>query len=412
MQSHHNYYTRLRVVLYYKNSKSTVLFINYFINKKSFTFLKLRDFMIKDKKLVKDLLIFDAHCDTANVLYDASSYFVKENESHLTIDKARKGGLKAQIFALYVNPIYAPFRSAKKALMLYQALENKLFNSGNAVKVTSTMEMGSALNNDKLACWLSLESGHIIENSIEILELFYNLGIRAMTLTHNKNTDWADSSGDKPKHDGLTKFGKKVIVKMNKMGMAIDVSHSSDETVEDVLEISSKPIMASHSCARALCDIPRNISDDLIAEIANRNGYIGVNFWPGFLKKDVYNQLMNNIEKNSDWFEKEIEGNEGDPDIVNKAEVGLYEKIVKGNDKVNLNSIIDHIAHIADVGGINCVGLGSDFDGIPSTPTDLTDVSCYPLLVNGLSYRGFKENEIKKIMGLNLFNFFKNFDYK
>ena len=233
-----------------------------------------------------------------------------------------------------------------------------------------------------------------------------------MTLTHTKNTDWADSSGDKPKHDGLNKFGRKIIAKMDELSMVIDVSHSSDKTVEDVLEITSMPIMASHSCARAICDTPRNLSDGLIREIANRKGYIGVNFFPGFLKKSINEQVMKNIEKNTEWFKKEIEGKEDDPDIINKAEMGLYSKIVEGNDRVDLNDIIDHIVHVADIGGVNCVGLGSDFDGIPSTPTDLTDVSCYPALVNGLSDRGFKEKDIRKIMGLNLFNFFKNFDKK
>jgi membrane dipeptidase len=233
-----------------------------------------------------------------------------------------------------------------------------------------------------------------------------------MTLTHTKNTDWADSSGDKPKHDGLTKLGINIISKMDDLGMVIDVSHSSDKTVEDVLEISSMPIMASHSCARALCDIPRNISDDLIREIAHKKGYIGVNFWPGFLKKSIYDQVTKNIEKYSKWFENEIKGNEDNPDFVNGAEMELYSKIVEGTDKVDLNSIVDHIVHIADVGGIDCVGLGSDFDGIPSTPVDLTDTSCYPLLLNRLSDKGFKQEDIRKIMGLNLFNFFKNFDKK
>jgi membrane dipeptidase len=368
------------------------------------------EIMRKNKNLTDDLMVFDSHCDTANVLYDQSSYFIKENNKHLTIDKAKKGGLKAQIFAIYVNPVYAPHRSLKKALLLYQALENKFFSLGEAIKVASTAEMKSAMKEGKLACWLSLESGHIIENSIEILEFFYNLGIRSMILTHTKNTDWADSSGDKPKHDGLTKLGEKIISKMDELGMVIDVSHSSDKTVEDVLETSKMPIMASHSCSRSLCDTPRNISDDLIKEIANRNGYIGVNFWPGFLKKSINDQVMKNIEKNSSWFEKKIKGKEDDPDVINKAEMGLYVKIVEGNDKVDLNAIIDHIVHIADVGGVDCVGLGSDFDGIPSTPIDLTDVSCYPALVNGLSFRGFKEKDIRKIMGLNLFNFLKNFD--
>ena len=366
--------------------------------------------MEKNKEFLKEIFVFDAHCDTANILYDQSSYFIKENKSHITIEKAKIGGLKAQIFALYVNPVYAPYRSIKKALLLYNALDNKLFSSGDAVKVTSTKEMYLALKNDKLACWLSLESGHIIENSIGILELFYKLGIRCMTLTHFKNTDWADSSGDLPKHDGLTKFGREIIAKMNELKMVIDVSHSSDETVEDVLEVTSMPIMASHSCARALCDIPRNLSDDLIIEIASRNGFIGVNFYPGFLKKSINEQIMKNMEDNEEWFKKETEGNEDNPDFINKVEMGLLPKLVKGNDKVDLNAVIDHIVHIAEIGGIDCVGLGSDFDGIPSTPTDLTDVSCYPLLVNGLFDRGFKEKDIRKIMGLNLFNFLKRFD--
>ncbi len=366
--------------------------------------------MKKNKNLIEELLVFDAHCDTANVLYDQSSYFIKEDKSHLNIEKARKGGLKAQIFALCVNPVYAPNRSIKKALLLYNALGKKLFSSGNAVKVTSTTETKSVLKKNKLACWLSLESGHIIENSTEILEFFYHLGIRCMTLTHTKNTDWADSSGDEPKHDGLNKLGRDIITKMNELGMVIDVSHSSDKTVEDVLEISSMSIMASHSCARSLCDISRNLSDSLIEEIANRNGYIGVNFFPGFLKKSINEQVMKNIEKNKEWFNKEIEGKEDDPDIINRAEMELYTKIVKNNDRVNSNAIIGHIVHIADIGGIDCVGLGSDFDGIPSTPTDLTDVSCYPALVKGLFDRGFNENEIRKIMGLNLYNFLKQFD--
>ena len=368
--------------------------------------------MVKNKEIFKELFVFDAHCDTANALYDQSSYFIKENINHITIDKAKKGGLKAQIFALYVHPSYAPNRAIKKALLLYQALENKLFNSEDAMKVTSTKEMESAIKKDKIACWLSLESGHIIENSLEILELFYKLGIRSMTLTHTKNTDWADSSGDNPKHDGLTKFGRQIIKKMDNLGMAIDVSHSSDETVEDVLETSSMPIMASHSCARALCDIPRNISDDLIKEIANRNGYIGINFFPGFLKKSINEQMMNNIEKNSKWFENEIKGKEDDPDIINEAEMQLYSKVIEGNDTVDLNAIINHIEHVVNIGGIDCVGLGSDFDGTPSTPTDLTDASCYPALIEGLFNRGFKDNEIRKIMGLNLLNFLKKFDDK
>ena len=358
-----------------------------------------------------DILIFDAHCDTANILLDKSFYFIiKKNHSHLDLEKIKKGGLKAQIFAIWVSPVYMPNSSIKKALILYNTLEKKIFDLDYGKKVTSTDEMDSAIKNNKLACWLFLEGGHIIENSIEILEFLYSLGFRGMTLTHTKNTDWADSSGDKPKWDGLNKLGKEIISKMNKLGMVIDISHSSDKTVEDVLEISSSPIMASHSCARAICDIPRNISNDLIKEIAMRKGYIGVNFFPGFLNKNIYNQMMKNLEKNEKWYKSKIKENKDNPDMLNQIELELYMKMVKGNDKVDLNTLIDHITHIADVGGIDCVGLGSDFDGITSTPIDLTDVSCYPALINGLNNRGFNKKEIKKIMGLNLYNFLKKFD--
>jgi membrane dipeptidase len=365
--------------------------------------------MKNNKEITNNIIVFDAHCDTANVLFDQSSYFIKEDTAHFTIDKAKQGGLNAQIFALYVHPSYAPYRALKKALLLYQTLKTRLFSLPNVVPVTSTTEMSSALKQNKLACWISLESGHIIENSLEILDLLYHLGVRCMTLTHSKNTDWADSSGDTPQHDGLTPFGKNIITKMNDLHMVIDVSHSSDKTVEDVLDTSSMPIMASHSCARALCNISRNIPDDLIQEIANKKGYIGVNFWPGFLNKSVNDQVMKNMQKHSKWYNK-MQGNDNDPDRINKADVKLFVKVIKGNRSVGLYEIVDHIRHIIDVGGIDCIGLGSDFDGIPSTPVDLTDVSCYPALINALFDSGFTEHEIRKIMGLNLFHFLKHFD--
>ncbi|DAC72619.1 MAG TPA: hypothetical protein DSN98_04355 [Thermoplasmata archaeon] len=366
---------------------------------------------MSNENLLKDHLIFDAHCDTANALLDRSFDFIKGKQVHVDRDKIRKGGLNAQIFALYVNPAYGPYRSIKKALLLYHAMENKVFFPGYGLKVTSSIEMDSALRKDRLACWLSLEGGHIIENSIEILEFFYSLGIRCMTLTHMKNTDWADSSGDSPRWDGLNALGKKIVTRMEEIHMVIDVSHASDKTVEDVLEVTSAPLMASHSNARALCDIPRNLPDDFIQEIAKRNGYIGVNFFPVFLKKSIFDQVYKNVEKYEPEHQQILQGKEDSPDFVNKAESKLFQKYVKGSDSVDINAVIDHIVHIAEVGGIDCVGLGSDFDGMSSTPTDLTDVSCYPVLIEGLSVRGFKTKEIRKIMGLNLYQFLKQFDH-
>lgn len=329
---------------------------------------------------------------------------------HLTPEKIKKGGLKAQFFAIWVNPVYGVKESENKALSLYDALEKNLISTGFGVKVTTVSEMKDTIKNNKLACWLSLEGGHIIENSLTKLEKFYNLGVRSMTLTHSKNNDWADSNGDKPKWDGINKLGKTIILKMDKMKMTIDISHSSDKTIEDVLKHSQMPIMASHTCARAICNIPRNLPDTLIKEIGHNNGYIGVNFFPGFLNKKIYNQVYTNIKKYEKWFNDETKDHQDNPKILNQIEIEYYNKAAEGIGQVDLNAVIDHITHFADIGGIDCVGLGSDFDGIPTAPTDLSDVSCYPVLVCGLINRGFSENEIRKIMGLNLENFLKKFE--
>jgi membrane dipeptidase len=356
-----------------------------------------------------DILIFDAHCDTANVLTDQSDYFITKNKSHLAVQKIRKGGLNAQIFALWVNPLYSPFNPMKKAVSLYNALDKYIFSSPWAKKVTSTHEMERAIKNNTFACWISLEGGHTIENSPKNLDVLYSLGVRCMTLTHTKNTAWADSSGEPPRWDGLNKLGKEIVGRMERLGLIIDISHASDGTVEDVFNTTSIPIMASHSNVRTICDIPRNLPDDFIKEISERKGFIGVNFYPGFLKKSIYTQLITNLNKLQKNYRKSIKDKENDPDALHRAEMKVYSKMVEGIKTTDLNAVIDHILYIMDIGGSDCVGLGSDFDGIPLTPSNLTDVSCYPALIEGLSNNGLLMSDIRKIMGLNLFNFLNQF---
>ena len=168
--------------------------------------------------------------------------------------------------------------------------------------------------------------------------------------------------------------------------------------------------MASHSNSRLLCNIKRNLPDKLIAEIGEKSGYIGINFYPGFLNKKIYNQIIKNYKKYKEEYVKEIQDNNYDSKNLIELEKKFSLKLIKNNDNLNLNAIIDHIVHIAEIGGINCVGLGSDFDGIPSTPTDLRDVSYYPNLIKGLIEKGFNFKDINKIMGKNLYNFLKKFE--
>ncbi|MEE8566025.1 MAG: membrane dipeptidase [Candidatus Thermoplasmatota archaeon] len=362
-----------------------------------------------DNKLLNNLLIFDAHCDSANILIENQNNF-KKNNSHLDLEKINYGGLKAQIFALWVNPIFSKDKPSDKALNLLDVLEKKVFSLGYGTKINSIKDMDLSIKKKTLACWIFIEGGHIIENSIKKLDFFHSIGIKGITITHNKNTDWADSSEDSPKWDGLNKLGIKILKRIEELKIIVDVSHSSDNTINDVIDISSKPIMASHSNSRSLCNIERNLPDNIISEIGENGGFIGVNFFPGFLNKNIYDQIINNLNKYKKGYEKKIQENKEKPDFIREIDGDFSKKLIQNNDYLDLNAVIDHVIQIADIGGINCVGLGSDFDGIPSTPIDLKDVSFYPNLIEGLIDGGFNFKEIKKIMGLNLYNFLKKFE--
>jgi membrane dipeptidase len=354
----------------------------------------------------QDLFVFDAHCDTATVLADKAWGF-RRSPAHIDLDKARNGGLRAQVFAVWVDPLFAPHRALKRGLEVLQALEAKAFAPGLAVKVSSVAEMDRAVAAGRLAAWVFLEGGHAIENSLEVLAVFRSLGVRGMTLTHGRNIDWADSSTDAPRLRGLSALGKRVVRQMERTGMAIDVSHVSDATARAVLQSVNVPLLASHSNSRSLCDVPRNLPDDLVRAIAAGGGFIGVNFHPAFIRRRVYEQ----IEENFSRFDKEIKarsrGREDDPKFLSDLEWEYFRKAVQGNERVFLDDLIDHVVHIAALGGIGCVGLGSDFDGIASTPADLRNAAHYPALAAGLRRRGFRESEVRRICGLNLRRFLR-----
>lgn len=348
--------------------------------------------------------IFDAHCDTASVLADKPWGF-RRNPAHINLQKARAGGLKAQVFAVWVDPLFAPRRALKRGLEVLRALEDKVFVPGLAVKAASVAAMDEAVTAGKLAGWVFLEGGHIIEDSLEILDVFRSLGVAGMTLTHGKNVSWADSSTDSPRVRGLTALGRRVVARMERTGMVIDVSHVSDATARAVLRAVSAPVMASHSNARRLCDVPRNLSDGLIRAIARRGGFIGVNFHPAFVRRRVYDQIEGAFARYEKEMKRRARGREDDPRYLSDLEWKYFQKAVKGNDPVTIDDLVDHVVHIASLGGIDCVGLGSDFDGIASTPADLRHAGDYPALAAGLRRRGFRAGEVRQVLGLNLRKF-------
>jgi len=345
--------------------------------------------------------IFDAHCDTASYLADKPWSF-RRSPAHIDLNKARKGGLKAQVFAIWVDPLFAPQRALKRGLQVLRALEEKVFAPRLAAKATTVAEMDEAVASGRLAAWIFLEGGHIIENSLEVLDVFRSLGVRGMTLTHGKNTDWADSSTDVPRARGLTALGRRIVSRMEQTGMAIDISHVSDATARAVMQAVDAPLLASHSNSWKLCPIPRNLTDGLIRSIAARQGFIGVNFHPAFIQEHIYRQIEANFARYAKEMKKRSQGRMDDPQFLSDLEWRYFRRAVAGNDKVFLDQLIDHIVHIAAIGGSDCVGLGSDFDGIASTPVDLKNAAAYPALAAGLRRRGFAADEVRKVCGLNL----------
>lgn len=323
----------------------------------------------------KSFTVVDAHCDTVDRIMQGVDLGVRSNQGHIDIPRLREGGVDVQVFACCIGRTGSQYALpyAKLATDMLNALQIHFQKHSGDITIALTPEdIRKAENQGKIAAILDIEGGRAIEDSLDNLKKFYNSGVRLMTITWNSN-NWADASQEPPKHNGLNDFGKEVIKEMNRLGMIIDVSHSSDKTVWDVLETSSDPILASHSCVKAICNHPRNLSDELIKAISNGGGVICVNFYSVFI-----DQVFKDRREKGDLKQQ--------PPPMSK--------------------VLDHIDHIVRVGGIDCVGLGSDFDGMNPPPIGLEDVSKMPKITEELLKRGYSVEEAGKIMGGNFLRLF------
>lgn len=253
----------------------------------------------------------------------------------------------------------------------------------------------------KIASLIGIEGGKAIENTLGVLDAYYRLGARYMTLTLADTIDWVDSATDAERHDGLTKFGEEVVLEMNHLGMLVDISHISPEAMRDVLSVSQSPIIASHSSALALAASPRNVPDDILKRIAKNGGIVMVNFFPGFLTNEgaevskLFWEYLHYIQSDPGLSENEID----------KLEYKWMEE--HPIPKCSVENVVDHVEHIIKTAGIDHVGLGSDFDGIPEGPEYLKDVSYYPYITQVLLNRNYKEEAIHKILGGNFLRVFR-----
>jgi membrane dipeptidase len=349
-------------------------------------------------------LVFDAHADTPQRLFfDEFDLGRRDAEGCVDIPRLREGGVGAIFFALWVPVEITGAAGTQRARDLLAATLRQIeMHGGDLAHCTSSKAVRAARAENKIAVMLGVEGGHAIDNDLAILREFHDHGVRYMTLTHNAATEWADSSSDAPRHNGLTDFGRQVIREMNRLGMLVDVSHVSDPTFYDVLETSRAPVIASHSCCRALCDSPRNLDDAMIKALAARSGVIHITFHTGFLSQE-FAKANRALASEIASREQGVNAKFGENEARNLMELQHLsnESIRAGKlPQVSWEKIVEHIDHAARIAGADHVGIGSDFDGA-FMPAGMEDASKFPAITEGLLGRGYGEADIRKILGEN-----------
>ncbi len=353
-------------------------------------------------RLMRDILVFDAHIDTPRYFVDEGYRLADKHDYYeLDIPRMRAGKLGAVMFGIYAQPQdFPPERWLPRSLEVLDALHAEVAANAKDMEFAYTAADVERIHKQgKLAAMASLEGGHLIADSVGTLRAFYRLGVRYMTLAHFASNSFADSMTGMQLHTGLSPFGKELVREMNKMGMIIDVSHISDKAVLDAVEHSRAPVIASHSSVKAIAPIVRNMPDSVIQSIARRGGVICVNFHAGYLAKPAYDVFFRNRAARDEEIKKITDKKPVDWAAVRAVQKKYFEKM----PKTDFQLLLKHIDHIAKTAGPDHVGLGSDFDGISGmVPTGMEDVSKYPVLVKGLIDLGYSDTDIRKIMGLNL----------
>jgi len=333
-------------------------------------------------RLHQQAIVVDTHIDTTQLLLrDGWDFMARhaartaggrdENASHVDYPRAREGGLDAAFFSIYMPGTVTGPEAVKRSLLLIDAVRRLAEqHPGEIALATSAADVRAANKAGKFAALMGMEGGHMIDDNLSILRDYQRLGVRYLTLSHSVNTNWSDSSGDKPAHNGLTDFGKDVVRELNRLGVMVDISHVADKTFWDALEVSRAPLLASHSSCRALSGHPRNMTDDMIKALGAKGGVIMINYATTFLSNELYEATQNNVPA---------------------AE----------RPRVSWEKIVDHIDHAVKLVGAAHVGLGSDFDGT-TVPDGMDDVSKLPKITAALRQKGYAEQDVRNILGENI----------
>jgi membrane dipeptidase len=363
---------------------------------------------------LKDAIVIDGHADTPQRFVDEGWDFVGALENgHLNLETARRGGLSAEFFAIWVQPDEWRGRYAHRTLQLIDGVYEQLRKHPHELALAlNAADVRRAHAAGKFCVLLGIEGGHSIESSLALLRIYHGLGVRYMTLTWANSNDWADSSGDiddpnTAHHNGLTHFGREVVREMNRLGMMVDVSHVSDKTFWDVMETTHAPVIASHSSARALASAPRNLTDEQLRAVATSDGIVMVNFYASFVD-DTWRETWSATSAEREALTEKASAEyraRGEPvpySVALKVDREYFAAHAATLQRPSFERVVEHIDHVAKVAGIDHVGIGTDFDGFGILPDGLESAADLPKIYSALMARGYTNVQMRKILGENL----------
>ena len=351
-------------------------------------------------------IVVDTHADTTQrLIFDPKfDLGVRHGDGNLDIPRMKEGGLDAVFFSIWVPSDVTGLPAVKRALDQIDAVREAVRTHPDALVLATTVaDVRRAAAERKIAALMGIEGGHMIDDNLRLLRNYAALGVRYMTLTHFKNNNFADSSTDKPAHNGLNAFGKEVVREMNRLGMMIDISHVADKTFFDVLALTTTPVLASHSSCRTIANHPRNMSDDMLRALAKNGGVIMINYHAAFLSEEfrvASEKQRGDVVSALSAMSKKCGGDEACSTL--EGERLDHEAMAKGVlPRVSWERIVEHIDHAVKVAGVDHVGLGSDFDGA-TMPLGMEDVSKLPRITDALLRKGYSPPDVEKILGGNM----------
>jgi membrane dipeptidase len=358
------------------------------------------------ERLLQRAVVLDLHDDTTQMMVDEGYDLTQRHDyGQVDVPRMRQGHVEGVFLSIWTDAVgYTPPESIRRTLDQIDAVRREVArHPADLALATTADQVIAAKRRGQIAILMGVEGGHMIDSDLAVLRTYFDLGARYLTLTHTEHTPWADTSSHPPAHNGLTDFGRQVVHEMNRLGMMVDISHVSDKTFYDAVETSAAPAIASHSSCRALADVPRNMTDDMLRALAKNGGVVHINYFEGFLDRGFMDRMGALKDEQTQQDAREAEAPKfGDRSQLGPAVRTINQQRIAKLGRLPLSRLLDHFDRAVKVAGVDHVGLGSDFDGADDQfPEGMADISKIPNLVRGLMERGYSDEDILKILGGN-----------